>query len=109
MAPDLNSYASIPATGRVGCPLAENPRPECYCFEMSSLDIPDLQYFCGRNHRQCGIYREILRANEPEQMYPPIRGRVRYPGTTGQNMSSPQRTAMSIFPRVSAVKNCSRE
>ena len=70
MPPDLNSYPSIPAAGRVHCPLAANPQPECYCFEMSSVDIPDLQRFCGRNHRQCNIYRKMLRAKAPAYLQP---------------------------------------
>ena len=62
MPPDLNSYTSMPAPGRVSCPLAENPQPECYCFEMSSVEISDLQRFCGRNHRRCRIYRKTSHA-----------------------------------------------
>ena len=65
MPSDLNLYASIPSAGRLPCPLAENPQPECYCFEMSSVDIPDLQRFCGRNHRQCRIYRRTRRTEAP--------------------------------------------
>jgi len=70
MPPDLNSYPSIPVTNRVRCPLAANPLPECYCFEMNSLDIPDLQHFCGHNHRQCRIYRKIVRAKAPGYLQP---------------------------------------
>ena len=65
MPPDPNPYANIPSAGRLPCPLAENPQPECYCFEMSSVDIPDLQRFCGRNHRQCRIYRKTRRIEAP--------------------------------------------
>ena len=58
MPPDLNPCADIPAAGRRPCPLTADPRPECYCYEMNSADISDMQRFCGRNHRRCRIYRK---------------------------------------------------
>ena len=62
MPTDFISYPDIPAKSRKRCPLAADPRPECYCFEMNSSDIPDMQRFCGHNHRECRIYRAFLRA-----------------------------------------------
>jgi len=74
MPPEVHSYAGVPAAARVRCPLAADPRPECYCYEMNSADIPDMQRFCGRNHRQCRIYRENLQAEAAGLFEPDLAG-----------------------------------
>ena len=42
------------------CPLLDNPDPECFCLNMSSITIPLAVKFCLRDFRVCPIYKYYL-------------------------------------------------
>jgi len=39
------------------CPVLDNPDPDCYCLNLTSLNIPKAVQFCLRDFRQCPIYK----------------------------------------------------
>ena len=42
------------------CPVLDNLEPDCYCLNLTSLDIPKAVKFCLRDFRQCPIYQRYL-------------------------------------------------
>ena len=42
------------------CPVLNNPDPDCYCLNLTSLDIPKAVQFCLRDFRDCPIYKRYL-------------------------------------------------
>ena len=42
------------------CPVLDNPEPECYCLNLSSLNIPKAVSYCLGDFRQCPIYKKYL-------------------------------------------------
>ncbi len=41
------------------CPFISNPCDECYCFRLTSSNINSLLYYCGKNFKQCDIYKRL--------------------------------------------------
>ena len=41
------------------CPVLENPDPNCYCWNLTSLTITQAVYYCLHNFRECPIYQRI--------------------------------------------------
>ena len=39
------------------CPVLDNPDPDCYCLNMTSMTIPMAVYFCLRDFRDCLIFK----------------------------------------------------
>jgi hypothetical protein len=39
------------------CPLLDNPEPDCYFLNLSSLSIPKAVSYCLGDFRQCPIYK----------------------------------------------------
>jgi hypothetical protein len=54
------------------CPVLDNPEPDCYCLNMTSLTIPKAVQFCLRDFRQCPIYKRYMGMpeNGTEEMCP---------------------------------------
>jgi len=46
--------------GEDACPVLDNPEPDCYCMNMTSLTIPKAVQFCLRDFRQCPIYKRYM-------------------------------------------------
>lgn len=49
--------------GRKGietCPLLENPDPDCYCLNMTSLIIQRAVQYCLTDFRKCPIYMRTM-------------------------------------------------
>ena len=46
------------------CPVLDNPEPDCYCLNMTSLEIPKAVQFCLRDFRQCPIYKNYMGQSE---------------------------------------------
>jgi hypothetical protein len=46
------------------CPLLDNPSPDCYFLNLSSLSIPKAVSYCLADFRQCPIYKKHLRYPE---------------------------------------------
>lgn len=38
------------------CPYFRTPFPDCYCFNLTSLQIPFVLKYCNGNHSSCDIY-----------------------------------------------------
>ena len=43
------------------CPLLDDPQPNCYCIDMTSMTIPYAVKYCLRDFRKCDIYRRLLK------------------------------------------------
>lgn len=41
------------------CPVLENPEPECYCLDLTSLSILQAVYYCLGNFWECPIYQRV--------------------------------------------------
>ena len=50
--------------GNGTCPVLENPEPDCYCLNLTSLTIPLAVQYCLNDFRQCPIYRRYMKINE---------------------------------------------
>ena len=42
------------------CPVLDNLEPDCYCLNMTSLNIPKAVQFCLRDFRECPIYKKYM-------------------------------------------------
>ena len=42
------------------CQVLENPEPDCYCLNLTRLNIPKAVQYCLRDFRQCPIYKRYL-------------------------------------------------
>ena len=42
------------------CPVLDNPEPDCYCLNLTSLTIPKAVQYCLHDFRQCPIYKRYL-------------------------------------------------
>jgi hypothetical protein len=43
------------------CPLLENPAPDCYCIDLTSLKIPYAVKYCLRDFRECDIFQRVFK------------------------------------------------
>ena len=39
------------------CPILDDPQPNCYCIDMTSMKIPYAVKYCLRDFRECEIYQ----------------------------------------------------
>jgi len=46
------------------CPVLENPEPECYCLDLTSLQIRKAIHFCLGDFRKCPIYKRTMGVSE---------------------------------------------
>ena len=46
------------------CPVLEQPETDCYCLNLTSLNIPKAVHFCLRDFRQCPIYKRYLEISD---------------------------------------------
>ena len=42
------------------CPVLDNLESDCYCLNMTSLEIPKAVQFCLRDFRKCPIYKRYM-------------------------------------------------
>jgi hypothetical protein len=42
------------------CPVLDNLESDCYCLNMTSLNIPKAVQFCLRDFRECPIYKKYM-------------------------------------------------
>lgn len=40
------------------CPFVTKPFCECYCFAINSFKIPLVLHLCGKNYRECSLYKQ---------------------------------------------------
>jgi len=43
------------------CPILNNPQPNCYCIDMTSMKIPYAVKYCLQDFRQCDIYQRVFK------------------------------------------------
>jgi hypothetical protein len=43
------------------CPVLMDPDPDCYCFDLSSMKIPNAVKYCLHDFRGCDIYQRIVK------------------------------------------------
>ena len=43
------------------CPILDDPQPNCYCMDMTSMKIPYAVKYCLRGFRECEIYRGLYK------------------------------------------------
>jgi len=61
MKTDSSSMAYGVSGGSIGsgvCRFVMKPFPECYCYAISSVTIPNMVNFCGNDFESCPIYRK---------------------------------------------------
>jgi hypothetical protein len=46
------------------CPVLDDPAPDCYCLNLTSLTIPKAVQYCLRDFRKCPIYKRYLGMSE---------------------------------------------
>jgi len=51
-------------SGKETCPVLVNPEPDCYCLNLTSLNIPRAVQYCLNNFRQCPIYKRTMGFSE---------------------------------------------
>jgi hypothetical protein len=42
------------------CPVLDNHEPDCYCLNLTSLEIPKAVQFCLRDFRECPLYKKYM-------------------------------------------------
>ena len=52
------------ADGEDACPVLDNPEPDCYCLNMTSLTIPKAVQYCLRDFRKCPIFKRYMEMPE---------------------------------------------
>lgn len=45
----------------------ENPKPDCYCINLTSVNIPIAVQFCLNDFRHCHIYRRCMGLPEHDE------------------------------------------
>jgi hypothetical protein len=43
------------------CPLVKEPMAECFCLNMTSININRAIYYCSGDYKKCYLYREYSR------------------------------------------------
>ena len=43
-----------------GCPVLDAPDPDCYCFSLTSFNVPKIVQFCLKDFRECPIYKRSV-------------------------------------------------
>jgi len=46
--------------GKETCPVLENPEPDCYCLNMTSLQIQKAIQYCLGDFGLCPIYKRTM-------------------------------------------------
>jgi len=54
------TFDSFDNAGKM-CPILDDPQPNCYCIDMTSMKIPYAVKYCLRDFRECEIYQRVLK------------------------------------------------
>jgi len=57
---DLTTWTPARYGSEETCPVLNNLEPDCYCLNLTSLNIPKAVQYCLRDFRQCPIYQRYL-------------------------------------------------
>jgi len=52
--------SALDGKGNGTCPVLENPDPDCYCLNMTSLIIQRAVQYCLTDFRKCPIYMRTM-------------------------------------------------
>ena len=59
--PTYKQYMGIPDHGQEeGCPVLDDPAPDCYCLSLNSFNVPKIIRFCMKDFRECPIYNSYM-------------------------------------------------
>ena len=56
----LTTWTPVEYGSEETCPVLDNPEPDCYCLNLTSLEIPKAVQYCLRDFRQCPIYKNYM-------------------------------------------------
>ncbi len=56
----LNTWTPDGHDSKETCAVLDDPEPDCYCLNLTSLNIPKAVQYCLRDFRQCPIYKRWL-------------------------------------------------
>lgn len=62
----LIEMAKKEQTGKL-CPFIENPHEDCYILTLDSLKVEAAVYYCGKNFKECDIYKRQVKAKRKEK------------------------------------------
>ena len=55
--PNYKKYMAIPEDRYdEGCPVLEDPEPDCYCLSLNSYNVPNIIRFCIKDFKDCPIH-----------------------------------------------------
>jgi len=57
---NLTAWTTDGSGSEQSCPVLDKPDPDCYCLNLTSLNIPKAVQFCLRDFRDCPIYKRYL-------------------------------------------------
>ena len=57
---NLTTWTPDRSGSEEACPVLDKPEADCYCLNLTSLDIPKAVQFCLRDFRDCPIYKRYL-------------------------------------------------
>ena len=49
------------------CPLIENPHEDCYILTLDSLKVESAIHYCGKNFKDCEIYKRLMNSKGKEK------------------------------------------
>ena len=56
----LTTWTPVEYESEEMCPVLDDPEPDCYCLNLTSLEIPKAVQYCLRDFRQCPIYKNYM-------------------------------------------------
>ncbi len=56
----LTTWTPVESRSEEMCPVLDNPEPDCYCLNLTSLEIPKAVQFCLRDFRECPLYKKYM-------------------------------------------------
>ena len=51
-------------SGNGTCPVLDNPVSDCYCLNLTSLNIPMAIQYCLGDFRECPVYKRTMGYSE---------------------------------------------
>lgn len=49
------------------CPFVENPTDDCFIVALDSLKVEAAIYYCGRNFKECDIYKKLAKTKREKR------------------------------------------
>ena len=55
-----------------GCPVLEDPEPDCYCLTLNSYNVPNIICFCIKDFKHCPIHMRCMKIPKPWNRIRPV-------------------------------------